>query len=147
LVNFACSVIITALLGHFFYFPSLGNEHADGCIVYARVIAYLGVVFSIALFPSLEYTFYAFPIGAIIFICSIVEFGLLADLTGTDSCSAHSYWHYWGYRCSEIWHVGPRVTITFGDVGSAGCWSWKCILAFTYIGAMAWLLSAFLVSI
>ena len=76
-----CSVIVTALLGRFFYFLNLGNGHADGRLVYAQVISCLGIVFSIVLFPPLKYSFYAFPIDAILFICSIVAFGLLADVS------------------------------------------------------------------
>lgn len=78
-----CSVIVTALLGRFLYFLNLGNGHANGRLVYAQVISCLGIVFSIILLPPIKYSFYAFPIDAILFVCWIVAFGLLADV----SCS------------------------------------------------------------
>lgn len=78
-----CSVIVTALLGRFFIHLHHGHGHADDRLIYAQVISCLGIVISILLFPPLKYSFYAFPLDAILFICWIVAFGLLADV----SCS------------------------------------------------------------
>jgi len=138
-----CSVIVVALLGRFFYLLRLAPDWStDGRLVYAEVIAALSIVFSIILMPPLKYSFYAWPLDAVLFICTIVAFGLLAALN--NSCSSYWYWNYWGYYWGRFWTVAPRVAITAGTVNNAGCGSWRSILAFLFMGAMAWLLSAIL---
>jgi hypothetical protein len=61
-----------------------------------------------------------------------------------SSCSSFWYWNYWGYYWGRFWTVAPRATITFSTVGDAGCATWRVILAFLFIGSVAWLLSSIL---
>ncbi|EKG15329.1 hypothetical protein MPH_07457 [Macrophomina phaseolina MS6] len=137
------AAIVVGLLGRFFYLLHLApHESAEGRLIYAEVISCLQIIFSILLLPPLKYSFYAWPLDATLFICSIVAFGLLADLN--SSCSSYWYWNYWGYYWGRFWTVTPRDSITFRTVGSAGCGSWRAILAFLFLGTMAWLLSAIL---
>lgn len=76
-----CSaVIVVALLGRFFYLINIANASANGRLVYAEVISALEITFSIILIIPAKYSFYAFPIDIIFFICSIVAFALLADV-------------------------------------------------------------------
>jgi hypothetical protein len=83
-----CSaVIVTSLLSRFFYLLSLapGGESVDGRLIYAQVISCLEILFSIVLFLPLKYSFYAWPLDVVFFICSMVAFGLLASVSiGTD---------------------------------------------------------------
>ncbi|USP73629.1 hypothetical protein yc1106_00903 [Curvularia clavata] len=137
-----CSaVIVVALLGRFFFYLSIGPDTStNGRLIYAEVIACLEIFASIILIVPAKYSFYAWPVDVLFFICSIVAFGLLAALN--SSCDSFWYWNYWGYYWGRFWTVGPRVTITPGVVGNAGCGSWRAILAFLFIGAMSWMLSA-----
>jgi hypothetical protein len=76
------SVIVAALLGRFFYLWHLAPDGSvDGRLVYTEVISCLGVVLSIFLIPPFKYSFYAWPLDSLLVICSIVAFGLLADVS------------------------------------------------------------------
>jgi hypothetical protein len=161
LCELCSSVIVAALLGRFFYLFHLGPDGSlNGRLIYAQVISCLAIIFSIILIPPFKYSFYAWPLDIILFIGLIVAFGLLAEVGRStlltllswfgpqlnSSCSSYWYWNYWGYYWGRFWTVAPRVTITAGAVDHAGCGSWRAILAFLFIGAMAWFLSAILVS-
>jgi len=135
-----CSaIIVVALLSRFFYLIDLANASANGRLIYAEVISVLDIVFSILLIIPAKYSFYAFPIDIVFFICSIVAFALLADLN--SSCTSTWYYNYWGFYWGGFWRV-PNVSVT--TIGSAGCRTWRAILAFLFIGAMSWMLSAIL---
>ncbi|KAH7338514.1 hypothetical protein BKA66DRAFT_479752 [Pyrenochaeta sp. MPI-SDFR-AT-0127] len=137
------SAIVVALLGRFFYLLHLAPDRSiEGRLIYAEVISCLEIIASILLLIPLKYSFYAWPLDAIFFVCSIVAFGLLADLN--SSCSSYWYWNYWGFYWGRFWTVAPRAIITSSVVGSAGCRTWRATLAFLFMGAMAWLLSAIL---
>ena len=77
-----CAIIVTALLGRFFYLLDLAGASADGRLVYAAVIAGLCIILSLFLMLPLKYSFYAFPLDGIIFICTMTAFGLLANVSG-----------------------------------------------------------------
>jgi len=137
-----CSaIIVVALLGRSFYLINIANASANGRLVYAEVISALEIIFSVVLIIPAKYSFYAFPIDIIFFICSIVAFALLADLN--SSCTSAWYYNYWGFYWGRFWTV-PRVTVTATTIGSAGCRTWRAILAFLFIGAMSWMLSGIL---
>lgn len=86
-----CAGIVLGILGHFFHVLHLGNGSADGRLVYAEVIAGLSVAFSILLVPPLTYSFYAFPLDLAIFICWMVAFGLLDNVSSLNP----DYVVYW----------------------------------------------------
>jgi len=139
-----CSaVVVTALLGRFFYVLNASPDgNANSRLIYAEVISCLQILFSLVLIFPYKYFFFAWPLDLICFILSMVAFGLLADLN--SSCTSYWYWNYWGYYWGRFWTVAPRYSITFDVVNSAGCGSWRCILAFIFMGGMAWMLSAIL---
>ncbi|KAF1977625.1 hypothetical protein BU23DRAFT_500550 [Bimuria novae-zelandiae CBS 107.79] len=137
------SIIIVALLSRFFYLMRLGSDGSvSGRLIYVEVISCLEIIASIILVFPYKYSFYAWPLDTIFFVCSIVAFGLLADLN--SSCDSYWYWNYWGYYWGRFWTVAPRVSITANVVDRAGCGSYRAILAFLFMGAMAWMLSAIL---
>ncbi|KAF2437580.1 hypothetical protein P171DRAFT_373211 [Karstenula rhodostoma CBS 690.94] len=138
---FCSSVIVVACLSRFFYLLNLANAHANGRLIYAEVISILGVICSLLLIVPMKYSFYAFPLDVVFFICSIVAFALLANVN--SSCSSAWYYGYWGFYWGRFWTV-PNVTVA--TIGTAGCRTWRAILAFLFIGAMFWMLSAILVS-
>ena len=78
-----CSaVIVVALLGRFFYYLHIGPDTStNGRLIYAEVISCLEIFASIILIIPAKYSFYAWPIDVLFFICSIVAFGLLAAVS------------------------------------------------------------------
>ncbi|KAJ4351128.1 uncharacterized protein N0V89_006467 [Didymosphaeria variabile] len=102
------------LLSRFFYLINLANTPANGRLIYAEVISVLEIVFSILLIVPAKYSFYVFPIDVVLFICSIVAFGLLANLN--SSCTSNWYYSYWGFYWGRFWRV-PDVSIaTIGSM-------------------------------
>jgi hypothetical protein len=82
LSELSSSIIVVGLLGRFFYYLNDGpNGDANSRLVYAEVISCLGIFASIILIVPAKYSFYAWPIDVIFFICSIVAFGLLAAVS------------------------------------------------------------------
>lgn len=77
------AVIVAALLGRFFYLVGIapGDVAVEGRLIYAQVISCLEIVFAFILIVPLKYSFYAWPLDLLFFICSIVAFGLLAGVS------------------------------------------------------------------
>jgi len=82
LTEFCASIIAIGLLSRFFYLFHLGPDGSiDSRLIYAEVISCLGAIVSIISIIPWKYTFYAWPLDGILFICSTVAFGLLADVS------------------------------------------------------------------
>lgn len=76
------SIIVVALLGRFFYYlHDAPDGDANSRLIYTEVISCLEIFTSIILIVPAKYSFYAWPIDIIFFICSIVAFGLLAAVS------------------------------------------------------------------
>ncbi|OCK82442.1 hypothetical protein K432DRAFT_391279 [Lepidopterella palustris CBS 459.81] len=138
------AVIVAALLGRFLYLLNLANAGSSSRIIYTEVIAGISIAFSILLSIPAKYSFYAFPIDFALFICWIVAFGLLANLTGSNACSSYWYWNTWGFYWGGYWRISPRPVVNASLIGSAGCAQWRCTLAWSFIGAFFWLISSLL---
>jgi hypothetical protein len=63
----------------------------------------------------------------------VVAFGLLADLTGTRTCSGRWYVNYWGWYWS-------------GTASLRACSNWRAVLAFSCISWILFMVSAMVVS-
>ncbi|PMD63214.1 uncharacterized protein K444DRAFT_661259 [Hyaloscypha bicolor E] len=136
-----CACIVLGILGRFLYLLDLGNGHADSKIIYAEVIAGISVAASIILLPPFLYSFWAFPLDCALFICWMVAFGLLDNLSGAHTCSSYWYTNYWGYYWGRLWyHPYPIYT----PVGNVGCGPWRTVLAFSFIGGLCWLVNSFI---
>jgi hypothetical protein len=75
------AVIVTAILGRYLYFLDLANVGAGSRIIYSEVIAGMSIFFSLILIPPVKYSFYAFPLDFVLFVCWMVAFGLLANVS------------------------------------------------------------------
>ncbi|KAK3302943.1 uncharacterized protein B0T15DRAFT_402100 [Chaetomium strumarium] len=137
-------VIVLALLGRFLYIVGEANVYADSRIIYTTVVSCIAIALSILFMPPFTCSFMAFPIDFILFTLFLVAFCLLETLTGTDTCNAVWYWSYWGYLWGGFWRT-PVVVTGPGDIGWAGCASWRTVLAFTFLSSMAFLFSSVLV--
>ncbi|KAK4196238.1 hypothetical protein QBC40DRAFT_287591 [Triangularia verruculosa] len=138
-----CSAIVLGLTARFLALVSQAGVSADGRIIYAIVTASISILFAdFFVFPSrIKYAYLACPMDAILFVMWIVVFGLLTSRTGSAMCNASWYWNYWGYYWGEWWRV-PDLTVS--DRGYGGCASWRAVLAFSFLAAIAFLVSAFL---
>lgn len=75
--EFACAVIVMGILGRFTYFLSIPQAHADGRIVYAMVVAGIGIVYSFFFCIPFTSLFLGFPVDFILFVMWLVAYCLL----------------------------------------------------------------------
>jgi hypothetical protein len=80
-VEFSSAIIVTSILGRYLHFLDAANVGAGSRIVYATVIGGLSIFFSLILILPFKYSFYAFPLDFALFICWMVAFGLLANVS------------------------------------------------------------------
>jgi hypothetical protein len=76
-----CACIVLGIISRFLYLLDLANAHVESKIIYAEVIAGISVAASIILLPPFLYSFWAFPFDCAIFICWMVAFGLLNNVS------------------------------------------------------------------
>jgi len=142
LIELASATIVVGILGRYLSILADANVDAGPRIIYSEVIAGISLFFSLILLPPLRYSFYFFALDFSLFICWIVAFALLCNLTGSRGCDAYWYWNSWGYYWGRYWYTVPLNTVTQSIVGTAGCAQWRTTLAFSFIGGGCWFLSA-----
>jgi len=135
--EFVCSAIILGLLAKFFHLIDIVHGPTDSRLVYAISMASISVALAIVLSLPLKYSFYLFPVDFALFICWIVCFALLEDLTGARTCSSSWFDTYW----TVYWDAnsGSSVVLT-----GSGCAKWRAVVAFSFIVSFFWLVSGFL---
>ncbi|KAH7348274.1 hypothetical protein BKA65DRAFT_500282 [Rhexocercosporidium sp. MPI-PUGE-AT-0058] len=138
------AAVVAGLVGRYLYFLSSANAHASSRIIYAEVIAGIGILASLILLPPLKYSFYCFCLDFALFVCWMVAFGLLCNLTVSGGCGSFWYWNSWGYYWGRYWHTIPHSSITQSIVGREACSEWLATLAFSFIGGWCWFFSGFL---
>ncbi|ENH72294.1 hypothetical protein FOC1_g10004533 [Fusarium oxysporum f. sp. cubense race 1] len=131
LAELASAIIVLGILSRFTYLAGIAQVHIDGRIIYTIVVACLGI----------KTLFLGFPFDFVMFVMWLVAYCLLQTRTGSHTCSANWYYDYWGYYWGRFWRVGPVGTV---HVGSAGCSSWRTVLAFAFIAWFLHLLSGIL---
>jgi len=139
-----CSaVIVLGIACRFLHLLNEGNGPYSSRIVYATALSSIATAASIILMPPLIYTFYAFGFDLAMFIMWMTCFGLLVNLTGSDTCSSSWYYSYWGYYWGGWYYAYPSGWNT-RLYWTSGCTSWRVLLAFAFIGGFTWLISFFL---
>ncbi|KAH8817219.1 hypothetical protein F5884DRAFT_245515 [Xylogone sp. PMI_703] len=140
----ACAAIVAGIFGRFLHILDVANVGGSSRIIYAEVIAGISIVAALVLFPPLRYSFWCFPVDFILWVCWLVAFGLVVNLTGTNACHSYWYWTNWGYYWGGFWRRVPVNVVTQSVVGGAGCAQWKTAVAFAFMGAWGWFFSALL---
>ncbi|KAH8655155.1 hypothetical protein BGZ60DRAFT_546842 [Tricladium varicosporioides] len=138
------AAIVAGILGRYLYFLSSAHVHAGSRVIYAEVIAGISILASLCLFPPLKYSFYCFVLDFALWICWMVAFGLLCNLTISGGCESYWYWNYWGYYWGRYWYRVPHISVTQSMVGTAACSEWRATLAFSFIGGWVWFTSGIL---
>ena len=75
--EFVSSVILLGIVGRFLAITGDAHTSADSRLIYAIVVASMGLVFSMVLIPPFTYSFMAFPLDFIMFVLALVSFILL----------------------------------------------------------------------
>ncbi|OAP55190.1 hypothetical protein AYL99_10890 [Fonsecaea erecta] len=133
------AAIVAGILGFYLHLLDDAHAHANGRIVYTMVIAGISILAALLLMPPLKYSFWAFPLDFALFICWIVSFGLLVNLTSSGGCNSRWYWSNWGYYWGHWYRVVPITGTNETLVGTVHCGTWRTSNAFIFIGAFLWL--------
>ncbi|KAH7255967.1 hypothetical protein BKA59DRAFT_521042 [Fusarium tricinctum] len=141
LAELASAVIVLGLLSRFCYYIGIAQASVDGRIIYAIVVACLGIMYSIFFCPPFRNMFLGFPFDFLLFVMWLIAYCLLQTKTGSSTCSARWYYNYWGYYWGRFWRVGPIGTVS---INGAGCAQWRTVLAFSFIAWFLHLLSGIL---
>jgi len=137
-LELSSAVIVLGLLSRFAYLISVAQVHMDGRLVYAMVVAVIGIVYSFFLCPPFDTLFASFPADFVLFVMWLVAYCLLQTKTKTHTCTASWYNNYWGYYWGHNWNSGGV------NVHRAGCAQWRTILAFSFLAWFLHLLSGIL---
>jgi len=132
--------IVAGLVGSYLHYVNDAGDSESSRMVYTVAIAGISIFFSLVLMPPLKYSFWAFALDFALFVCWMVAFGLLEDLTGSGGCNSAWYWQRWGYYWGG-YYVYPYNTLTQSIVGTSACSKWRATLAWSFIGGMCWLVS------
>ncbi|KAI9151395.1 hypothetical protein HJFPF1_08597 [Paramyrothecium foliicola] len=79
--EFACALIVVIILARFFYYLGEEHVHADERLVYAMVVAGMGLIYSFFLCPPFTVLFRAFPADFILSIMWLIAFCLLITVS------------------------------------------------------------------
>src|SRR5690348_13496680 len=87
-----CAAIVAGILGHYLYLLDQAHADANERIVYTVAVAGISIFFAILLMPPFPYSFWAFPLEFALFICWMVAFGLLVDVSLFYYCCLCRTW-------------------------------------------------------
>jgi len=85
-----CAAIVAGILSRYLYLLDQADVDANNRIIYTVAIAGISIFFAIVLAPPLQYSFWAFPLDFALFVCWMVAFGLLINVS--------LFYYYYTYR-------------------------------------------------
>lgn len=77
LSELASAIIVLGILSRFTYLAGIAQVHIDGRIIYAIVVACLGIIYSICFCPPFKPLFLGFPFDFVMFVMWLVAYCLL----------------------------------------------------------------------
>lgn len=76
-LEFCCAVIVLGILSRFCYVLSIQQVDADGRIIYAMVVAGIGIIYSFFFCPPFKTLFLGFPFDFVMFVMWLIAYCLL----------------------------------------------------------------------
>jgi Membrane-associating domain len=113
--------------------------------IYTEVVAALSILLALLWLLPFSGTFIHWPIDFLLFVCWIVAFGLLVNV----SCDIFAvvYIRMLKHRWQFIGPLDCGNLFYWGDITQQGvCQRWKADVAFAFLSAIFWLASTLLVS-
>jgi hypothetical protein len=77
LAELASAIIVLGILSRFCYLAGIAQVHIDGRIIYAIVVACLGIIYSVLFCPPFKNMFLGFPFDFVLFVMWLVAYCLL----------------------------------------------------------------------
>src|SRR5689334_20225216 len=75
--EFACAVIVLGILSRFCYYIGIAQADVDGRIIYAMVVACIGIIYSFFFCLPFRALFLGFPFDFVLFVMWLVAYCLL----------------------------------------------------------------------
>jgi hypothetical protein len=75
----AFAAVVAGVFGHYLNYRD-SNVDSGSRIIYSITLAGISLVVALVFFPRFEYSFYSFVLDLILFVCWIVDFGLLVNV-------------------------------------------------------------------
>lgn len=122
-LELAFAIIVAGIVGHSLHQSDEANATPLRRVIYTEVVAGLSILTALLLLFPMTYSFAVFAVDFILFILWIVAFGLLQSWLGPFNCG-YSYWP---------WNDNSEA--------SSICEQWKAVVAFSFLSAVAWLIT------
>ncbi|KAI0110819.1 marvel domain-containing protein [Nemania sp. FL0031] len=117
------ATIVAGINGDYLHQVRHTSSWSHGRFIYTEVVAGIAIFFSLIWLIPFSGTFVHWPVDILISFTWFAAFGLLVDYLGS-SCGAVFDWN--------------NVSILHGDQ----CGKWKAVIAFSFLSAICWLVSA-----
>ncbi|KAK1771126.1 putative integral membrane protein [Phialemonium atrogriseum] len=125
LAELAFAAIVAGLTGYYLHSVKGASSWSQGRFIYTEVVAGLSILLSIIWLFPFSGSFIHWPVDLIISICWWASFGLLVN--------------YLNGGCGNVFNWG-----NIGFKGANTCPVWKADIAFVFLSALLWLVSALL---
>ncbi|KAK4149955.1 CASP-like protein UU5 [Chaetomidium leptoderma] len=125
LAELAFAAIVAGLNGKYLHAAQGASSWQLGRFIYAEVVAGISIVLAIIWLIPFSGSFTSWPGDLFISVAWFAAFGLLVDWLGGN--------------CGDVFNWGG---ISFD--GTASCTQWKATIAFAFLSAICWLVSAIL---
>lgn len=120
----AFASVVAGLTGQYLHEVKGASDWSKSRFIYTEVIAALSILLSLLWLLPFSGSFIHWPVDLFLFVCWIVAFGLLVNFIGPLNCGSVFHW---------------------GDLTQGGiCQKWKADVAFAFLSAIFWLVSALL---
>ncbi|KAK8125598.1 uncharacterized protein PG998_001357 [Apiospora kogelbergensis] len=123
LAELAFAAIVAGINGHYLHRVQGVDSWSLGRFIYAEVVAGISIFLALIWLFPFSGSFVHWPVDIVISICWFVAFGLIVNLIG-DSCGYVFDWGGFAFR------------------GVNQCGNWKAVIAFSFLSAICWLVSA-----
>ncbi|KAI9795207.1 MAG: hypothetical protein M1833_007289 [Piccolia ochrophora] len=119
------AAVVAGLTGEYLHNYDKANVFPQKRFIYTEVVAGLSILFSLLWLIPFSAGFIHYPIDFVLFVLWIVAFGLLVDYIGPLNCGSVFAWG--------------------STFGKGTCQKWKANVAFAFLSAIFWLISALVV--
>ncbi|KAH8671303.1 marvel domain-containing protein [Xylariales sp. PMI_506] len=125
LAELAFAAIVAGVNGAYLHAVSNSDSWSQARFIYAEVVAGISIFLSLIWLFPFSGNFVHWPVDVIISICWFVAFGLIVNLLGSNG------------TCGYIFDWN-NVALN----GVDQCGNWKAVIAFAFLSAICWLVSA-----
>jgi hypothetical protein len=122
LAELAFAAVVAGINGQYLHDTQGADSWSQARFIYTEVVAGISIFLALVWLLPFSGSFIHWPVDLLISVCWFVAFGLIVNLIG-NSCGYVFNWD----------NVAPA-----GDA----CGKWKAVIAFCFLSAICWLVSA-----